>query len=432
MSDVAPLSVTDGVKPAQWHPLGALLFRYGMSTLGPISVSAAHFIAALIFLRLLPRAEFGLFSFVFIIVPFCFSMSGALFGTSLVNTVNGVGPIGAETLAAYMKANILFCALAAVAVFGFMLAGSAMPALAGIVALYGGLMTLRWFARSHAYAIHKMPRAIASDVAYSIALVTALAAAAVTHNLTALSAAAIMAACAFCALGAFGWNFLAAQARAIFAGSLRGFMPVWRDLARWSLLGVVTTEASANAHAYLVTFIAGPHAFALLAVGALFMRPVSLVLTALPDAERPAMARAMAQNKLSQAVRALSQFRVAGLSVLAATVALAAIIMIWFPQLVLKNSYDERSVLVVIAITTIVMTIRTVRTPESVFLQVVGEYRALAGASMRSSVVSIAITLTLLLVFGPVASMFGILTGEIVGAHRVFTLTRRWRAAHSV
>ncbi|HEY5338814.1 MAG TPA: hypothetical protein VIJ85_11460 [Rhizomicrobium sp.] len=434
MSDAAPLSANAGAvkadMPSALPRFVAVVLRYTLSALGPISVSAAHFIAALIFLHSLQRAEFGLFAFVFIIVSFCFSMSGALFGASLVNSVNTVGPMSTDGLAAFMKANAIFSLLAAVAVFALMLAGSATPDVAAIIGLYGGVMTMRWFARSYAYAIHKMPRAITSDVIYSVALVAALGGAAFAHALTPRIAAAIMVFCSLCALVSFGPGFLAAQGRAIFKGSLRDFMPVWQDLARWSLLGVVTTEAASNAHAYLVTFISGPHAFALLAVGALFMRPVSLVMTALPDAERPAMARAIAQNKMPEALRALMEFRLAGLAVLAGTIALATVILIWFPQLVLKNGYDERSIVAVVCIYIAIMAVRVSRTPESVFLQVIGEYKSLSGASVRSSIVSVTATLTLLLIFGPLVSLLGILLGEMVGAQRVFVLVRAWHAKH--
>ena len=49
-----------------------------LSTSGPVATSGAHFLASLIFLRNLPAGEFGLFSFVLVIVPFCMSMIGAL------------------------------------------------------------------------------------------------------------------------------------------------------------------------------------------------------------------------------------------------------------------------------------------------------------------------------------------------------------------
>jgi O-antigen/teichoic acid export membrane protein len=426
MSEAAPMTVQERVT-ADAPTLSSVLLRYAMTAAGPISISAAHFVAAIIFLHTLARAEFGLFSFVFVIVSFCFSMSGALFGASLVNSLNTVGFLSEASLASFMKANALFSVLAACVVFALMLGGSATPEIAALIALYGGVMTMRWFARSHAYAIHKMKRAIISDLTYSTTLLAALGTAAFAHTLTPVSAGASLAICACFGLAAFGGEFLYAQIGAVFTGSLRGFLPVWKDLARWSLLGVVTTEAASNAHAYLVTFISGPHAFALLAVGALFMRPVSLVMTALPDAERPAMARAMAQNKVAEAMRALFQFRVAGFAVLVATIVLAAVILIWFPQLVIKDGYDPKSVVAVVCIYIAIVGIRVARTPDSVFLQVLGEYRDLSSASVRSSFVSVAVVLALLLAFGPLVSLLGIVAGEAVGAHRVFVLTRRWR-----
>ena len=62
------------------------------------------------------------------------------------------------------------------------------------------------------------------------------------------------------------------------AVELRGVrFQMWREMSGWAVLGVILSEATANAHAYLVTFISGPHAFAVLPVGTLLMRPVSLV-----------------------------------------------------------------------------------------------------------------------------------------------------------
>ncbi len=434
MSDTAPLTADAGVvkamKPAALPPLVALLLRYAFSALGPISIAGAHFIAALIFLRTMQRTDFGLFSFLFIVVPFCLSMTGAMFGVSMVRTANRAEPMSAAELAAYMKANLVFTALCSAVVFGLMLGGSASPALATVVALYGGAMTMRWFARCHAYATHNMPRAVASDLVYSTSLVAGLLALTFAQALSPTRAATVLLICSLCALVAFGREFLFAQARAIFTGSLRAFIPIWRDLARWSVLGVISTELTANAHAYLVTFISGPKAFALLAVGSLFMRPVSLVMTALPDAERPAMARAIAQNNVPKALQAVFQFRVATLTVLVGTSILAAIIMVWFPQLILKRGYDEASVIAVICLWIVVMSVRALRTPESVLLQVVGEFRSLAGASVRSSIVSIVLTLILLLAFGPLVSLLGILAGDLVMTAQIFRLAQQWRAQH--
>lgn len=434
MSDAAPLTATPGMKcakaPSAFGDLVSLVLRYAFNTLGPISIAGAHFLSSLIFLRVLSQAEFGLFSFVFVVVPFALSMTGALFGAALVSSANGKVPMPASELAAYMKANLVFAALAAAVIFGLMIAGTASVTLAAIVALYGALMCLRWFARCHAYALHQMRRAIVSDLIYSSILTTGVLTLAFTHNLTPIFAGSVLVLCSACAVAGFGGAFVRAQAAALWEGSLRDFLPIWRDLARWSLLGVISTELTVNAHAYLVTLISGPKAFALLALGSLFMRPASLVMTALPDAERATMARALNAGKFGEAMRAVFQFRVAGLTVLTGTSVLAAIIMIWFPQLILKRGYDETSVVAVICIWIAVMAIRALRTPESVLLQAGGEFKPLASASVNSSVVSLLFTSILLLAFGPIVSLGGVLAGEAVMALKIFAQARKWRAQH--
>jgi O-antigen/teichoic acid export membrane protein len=431
MSEAAPLTAATGVAPSTEKTLAPLVLRYAFNTMGPVSIAGAHFLSALLFFRFLPQTEFGLFSFAFIVVPFALSMTGALFGAALVTSANGQEPMTAEALAAYMKASLIFALVAGVVIIGLMIAGTASPMLAAILAAYGALMTIRWFGRCHAYALHQMPRAITSDFIYSGVLVSGLLLLVVTGHLTPITAGITLVLCSGFALFGFGRDFLRLQLNALHEGSLRAFMPVWHDLARWSLLGVVSTEFTANAHAYLVTLISGPKAFALIAAGSLFMRPVSLVMTALPDAERAVMARAMGAGKFAQAKRAVFNFRIASFTVLAGTSILAAVIMIWFPNLILKRGYDEMSIVAVIGIWVVVMAVRSLRTPESVLLQAAGEFKPLAGASVRSSFVSLAVTSILLLAFGPIVSLFGVLIGDLVMSERIFALGRKWRAQHA-
>ena len=68
------------------------------------------------------------------------------------------------------------------------------------------------------------------------------------------------------ALAPFGLSFLRTQLASL-KGNPRRYWPVFRDLTRWSLMGVALTEVTVNAHAYLVTFISGAGSFALLALG---------------------------------------------------------------------------------------------------------------------------------------------------------------------
>jgi O-antigen/teichoic acid export membrane protein len=193
---------------------------------------------------------------------------------------------------------------------------------------------------------------------------------------------------------------------------------------------VALTEVTVNAHAYLVTFISGADSFALLALGMLMMRPASLMQSALPDLERPVMARAIGVHNMPLLARIERRF-LAGLSVAwAGNILLAAAVLAFLPALVLKKGYALDQVAAVTAICILIMAIRTVRVPPSVLLQAAGEFKQLASIGTVSAAVSVAATLALLLVFGPVASLGGILLGEVVILARVLQMTRNWKQAH--
>ncbi|MGQ0741129.1 MAG: hypothetical protein ACT4OG_02360 [Alphaproteobacteria bacterium] len=413
--------------PALWQHARGLVGRYGLTLSGSVGISAAHFAASLILLRALPPAEFGLMAFVLVLVPFCLGISGALLGASVSMAIVRAKTLAEAELATHFKASLVLALVMALAIAAlvFWSGGSRGAILAGT---YGGLMALRWFARSYAFAMGQRHRVAVSDFAYGGLLLVALAIL-LAHGSFDLNEALVAFVLAVgVAQLVFGANYLRRLLASVRTGSLRAYGSIWRDLTRWSLLGVVLTEITANAHAYLVTFISGPGAFALLAIGSLLMRPVSLCLTALPDLERPLMARSIADSNIVLARRNVAEFTAATALVWLATAALAFAAIFFFPEFVLKAGYDANEVLIVVAFWAVIMAVRTFRTPESVFLQSAGEFRALAGASAASSAVSFALTLGLLFAFGPVASLAGILAGDAVMAAKIFSLSRAWRA----
>ena len=419
-----------GERWPQSRRLAGVLGRYALSALGSVSVAAAHFAAALILLHALSPAAFGLLSFVLVIVPFSLSASGALVSAPLAMALNRAGGMIGGELATYMKANLVFSAIAGVCVFGLLMLSGAGFEISLPLGAYGAAMCVRWFARAYAYCTHRPVRAVASDLVYSVLLIAALSGLTVFGLLSERAAALALLASALASFASFGLEYAGRQVRALFAGSLAGYGTIWRELTRWSLLGVVTTELTMNAHAYLVTFISGPKAFALLAVGSLFMRPAVLAMTALPDVERPIMARDIANGKIASALRSVKEFRTAAAAIWLGTIVLAAIVWIWFPKLLLRADYNAGEVLMVIALSAAIMFIRGWRTAESVLLQAAGEFRSLAGPSVRASIVSLSATAILLLLFGPVASLCGILAGDVVMAANLKSVMRKWTRQH--
>ena len=430
MTIAAPCAQTPAVEAtAPTRNPGAVVWRYVLSSAGPVCISAAHFVAALLLLHAFARAEFGLFSFLLVIVPFCLSISGSMIGAPAAVAFRH-GAVSASRLATYLKTNLAFAAVAAIAVSALMRSSGAGWPFALLSGAYGAVMTIRWFARTLTYARGPAPRVLISDVLYSVTLVAALLMERHFNRLTPLSAVVILFGSCLLAWLSFGWAYLREQAAAAFTGSLAGYARIWNDFARWSALGVVLTELTVNAHAYLVTFIAGPAAFAPLAIGTLLMRPVQLVLAAIPDRERPSMARLLGGGNVAGARRSVNHFRLAAGTVWFLTAATAAALLLWFPQLILRKGYEPSQALAVLGFFAAITAVRAFRTPESVLLQAAGQFRALAFASLWSSIASLGATLVLLLVAGPVFSLAGILAGEIVVAARVRMTARAWMRNH--
>jgi O-antigen/teichoic acid export membrane protein len=402
-----------------------VVLRYGLSAAGPLCISLAHFVAAIVFLHAFARADFGLFSFALVLVPFCLSLSGALIGAPAAIGVRR-GAMGQSELRTYLTTNLLLGLIAASAVFCLMLLSRAGPVLALVFGMYAGAMTLRWFLRTLAYAQGPAARVLASDLVYGFLLLAGLFALRTGHALDPMHAAGLLLVAAAMGLAAFGRTCLGAQIRLAGAGALLGYRRIWIDLARWSALGVLLTEMTVNAHAYLVTFFLGPAAFAPLAAGGLFIRPVQLVLAAIPDRERPIMARQLGAGDRDGARRSVNHFRMAAGAVWIATVTGSTALLLWVPQLVLRKGYDPAQALLVLGFFAAITAARILRTPESVLLQSAGQFRSLASASLWSSLVSLAATFVLLLVAGPVFSLAGILAGELVITGRVLALSRSW------
>ncbi|MBW8891114.1 MAG: hypothetical protein JF617_02700, partial [Burkholderiales bacterium] len=104
-----------------------------------------------------------------------------------------------------------------------------------------------------------------SDVIYTVVLLAGVGLVAVTHTTSAAPAYASLAAGAALSLSPFGLSYLKQQFAEVSFKAVTDYARVWREHSGWSLTGVLTTEATANAHAYIVTLISGATAFAPLA-----------------------------------------------------------------------------------------------------------------------------------------------------------------------
>lgn len=423
------MTVSDITVEPRWRMHGGLpgaLLRYGASATGPVAVSAAHFLASLILLHQLPAREFGLFSFVMVLVSFGMSLNAALISVPLSRNL-AIGDRASE--ASCFQMNWLVCAGFAAALFAILLLSGAALQEAGLLALFAGVFTFRWFARCLAFVDGRVETALRSDLTYSLVLTGSLAMLAVFHGVSFAMGSKLLLTSALVALLPFGASFFRNQL-AHLRGDLARYRPIFRDVTRWSLMGVVFTELTINAHAYLVTFISGPGAFALLALGMLLMRPASLMQSALTDLERPAMARAIGASDRTALTRIQRHFTFGLGATWLANILLCAALLAFFPAAVVRESYSLENVIIIVSICALVMAMRAFRTPLAVLLQAAGRFKELAGIGAASAMVSLLATMSLLFVAGPALSMAGIALGELVILILCHVAVHDWKRAN--
>lgn len=399
--------------------------RYVISLAGPLSVSAAHFVASIIIFRTLSAFDFGLFSFAVVITSFCFSLSGALLVApmaSIAADARAGEPIRLQNI---LTVNVVFAGLAAMAVTALLLISGASFYCATAFGVYGAFMCVRWVARGYSYARSNPKRVTICDIIYAATLTSGLIAVGAFGKITSVNVALIMLAASAAALLSCENAYLRDQVAAIIRPTLSGYGNIWRDMTRWSLLGAVTTELSSNAHAYIVTLYAGPGAFGLLAIGALLMRPINLTMKSLGEVECAPMAVHLKKGDYVLAARIAKEFHVTGMLCWVATVFVSAAIIYGAPQLLQKGIYSRMDVIAVAGVWLAIMFIRVYRAPQSAMLQAAKEFRPLAGASLVSSFLSLAMTFGFLVTLGPVMSLCGVLVSDAVMTVHIMVLATR-------
>ncbi|MFD1949576.1 hypothetical protein ACFSGX_02195 [Sphingomonas arantia] len=398
------------------------LMRYGMALVGPVGVAGTQFLLSIGLLRTLEPATFGRYSFLLIVAQLSWALWSALFCAPLPLLLAGgplpsEGPVNdtREAMLRSLTAASLLGAVAAMPVFAalaWMLGDGWRTAL--LFGAFGGLAIVRFFGRALAYAVHRPLRAMASDIVYGLGLLGGIGVIWFEHAPAADTAYAALAVAAGAGLLPFVHGDPRRIRQLADPRRLAAYPTVWREHGRWSLLGVATTEMTANVHAYLITLFLGPGAFAPLAASALLIRPIAVATNAIVEYERPRLAQALQPGQRAATQRATRLFRAILIAGWVAVAAANAAILVVSPGLIYPGSYDRAHLAVATTLWLATALLRILSVPEGTLLQAIGRFRPLAMASLWSSAVSLASVALLLIVAAPIWSILGILAGEAV------------------
>jgi O-antigen/teichoic acid export membrane protein len=407
--------------------------RYMLAAVGPIGVAGTHFVLSLVLLRLLEPAAFGTLSFLLVATQLSWGFWSALLCAPLPVFLARGTPEQREAGEATLLSLNLFGAMSAVLVFLALGLALALPLCSALCfAAFGGLALLRWFGRSYAYVHGRQMRTMGSDVAYSLTVLGGLALMLLVFGWEVeFSAYAALLAGSAVGLVSFGRAYLGRFGRWR-RGLLREYAPIWRDQSRWALLGVATTEASANTHVYFVTLLHGAAAFAPLAASALLLRPVNVAQNALSDFERPQLARLIGDNDRAAIPRSLLVFRLALCGIWIGSVLVGLALFLFAPRLLFPPAYDLQFLVTASLLWAVVAALRLLQTPESALLQAAGEFKDLAMASVWASIGSVLGVLALVLFAGTLWSIAGLIAGAAIYLLWTYRYARRWSARQAV
>lgn len=400
-----------------------LIRRYGPTGLSSASVSAAHLLIQIAIIHKLGAHEIGSVAFMLVLMQLALGVSNALVAAPyavLIPRQEG----GTSAAMAVLPINLCLCLVSGLVVAVVTL-GTSLAAAAGF-GFTVVLTTLRWFGRTVAIVEGKDGRVALSEFLYVVFLIVG----ATTSFFLPLSIARVA-----------GWFSVAAIAGMIphlsplthlYRQHWRdcpSYRPVWKQQGGWALTGVITTEMAANAPSYMVVALAGPAAFAPLAIGALFLRPLGVCITALTQIERPRMARDVAMGQGAGAIRSGWHFSAVLLFAWVIT-ALAAGFIFWrFPALIQKADVDYAMIGIAITLYAALALLQALMTPWSVLLQAADHFRMLAFASIHACFITVTGVLILLFLMPPVWTLLAVIAGQALMAVGIGRATFRWMRA---
>lgn len=380
-----------------------------------LTYSAANFLLAALLQQQVTVRDFGVFSLVQVFVQLGITLSNGLLCAPIVIALAERVDTSKRIIGSFSRAALVISASFSVLLCTYCLSADLPIAATVSATLYALASWTRWFSRSVEIAEGSTFRPVAGDLLYSLTLVLGAALLFLTDTTSITTALAVQAAgCSLTmvVLTKSGKSLIQPRQRTEVSPFFRSFR---RD-GKWATVGTITTEATANAHPYVVGILLGPSAFAPIAVSSLVFRLVPIAVQAITQYERPKLASAYVAGDDASFGRTLVDFRKLLLSAWSANAVVAVVVFGPLIDVVSRNAYpinDLRTAAVMLAA---VFLVRCLRAGDSAALQATGAFKGLAWASVTSAPIAIsgALLSAALIPQLPSLTLIGVLLGEFV------------------
>lgn len=380
---------------------------------GSAGMALSSLVLALCLMQQATIEEYGLFAFLLVTQALANGVSNAVLGSPLLIALNDNSNIKVNKARSFMSANLIICIS-----FAFLqgLVAYFYSEKADVFAVYvlsAFATSLRWFGRSYCNNNHQHHNVVLSDTAYSLLSLFGSLSLYMADKVSLVSFGALTAVAAIFSTPFLGKEYLKQQFHKVLSSDLTEFYKGYKQQGKYALLGVLSTEGTANAHSYLVTFLLGPKAFAPIAAAMLLFRPVNVVYSSLTQIERPRL-RQLINNKQGDAKKSLSRFFYLNICTWIINLIFVAIVLSFFGDLYWKDAASIHLLQIAAFIIAFITFTRALKIPISVILQAYDKFKVLSSISLKSCLVTLPLVCFFVLNFNQSISLLGVFVGDIL------------------
>lgn len=388
-------------------------FRRRQGLVTSLSFAAANFLLVFALQLTSTPAEFGAFALAQVLLNLGLSLSNALFASPLVVAL--ARGAGLATLRSFAVVNLLYCVGGAVAFAAIVRSFDVSTQFVVTMSAVALLLWFRWFFRSVELADGRFGVPAAVDLVYAAVVGPAALLLIVLGRLSIETAAVTM-------LVGAGSGFLVLAPRVgqlmrgLFNAQLRGFKDAFRSHAGWALIGVIATEVTSNAYAYLVGFLSGPEAYAPIAAVAIFLKPTQVLAQSMTQYERPRLARFSAASEVAELDRALRGFSRVLAGFFTLNVIGLALLIASAPNVIGGGTYAQSYLIGIATLLCINLMVAVAQTGPGAALQASGLFRRLARIGVIAGATTLISSMLIVLAVPNVAPLLilGVFMGQLV------------------
>lgn len=409
----------------QWARTGDLV-RYGAALVGTAGSSGAQFVLTIALLRRMPPDGFGRYTFLMIVSQLVWGLGGALFAAPLAKlAAGGSGEGGATAAKAVIRLQPWFALVCSLVAFAVAVAIGAAALASFVFALLVASGGLRQFLRIAGYSKGRQGRVVLSDALYTACVLVLTGWLYWIGNQDLVLVLGILAAAHVLGTLPLAWLILE-RGDGIGSRSAAGaYRAIWRDYAGWSLVGLIATETTGNAHSYIVTAVAGPMGFSAIAASTVLSKPATVAMNALSELERARMARFHAEGAFDRLLSTRRLFRAMVLLLWLGTVVLTYLALHVWPAQFFHDRYDLTALRTAGWLWVLAMLVRCWCLPEAMEMQARGAFDRLASTRFIAAPISLVGSLLAVLIAAPEWSMLAICAGEGVSTALLMRAFRR-------